>query len=62
MLYEYDERVIPFLTFNMAIRNIECVIYHADVLQEQIFKVYQIQKGEKYGIFKEVEDGDSISF
>lgn len=62
ILYEYDERVIPFLTFNMAIRNIECVIYHADVLQEQIFKVYQIQKGEKYGIFKEVENGDSISF
>lgn len=53
-LYEYDEKVIPFLLFNMAIRDIPCVVYHSDVLQQEIFHAYKIEKGEKYGIFKEV--------
>lgn len=54
VLYEFDEKVIPFLLFNMAVRNISCTVYHADVLQMDIFKKYQITKGEKYGVFKEV--------
>lgn len=54
VLYEFDEKVIPFLLFNMAVRNISCTVYHADVLQMDIFKEYQITKGEKYGVFKEV--------
>lgn len=53
-LYEFDANVIPFLLFNMAIRNVSCTVYHADVLQMDIFKEYQITKGEKYGVFKEV--------
>ena len=53
-LYEFDTNVIPFLLFNMAVRNISCIVYHADVLQMDIFKEYQITKGEKYGVFKEV--------
>ena len=53
-LYEFDTNVIPFLLFNMAVRNISCTVYHADVLQMDIFKEYQITKGEKYGVFKEV--------
>lgn len=54
ILYEFDENVIPFLAFNMALRNIECVIYHADVLQNEIFNTYTIKKGNKYGVFEEV--------
>lgn len=53
-LYEFDENVIPFLLFNMMLRNISCTVYHADVLQMDIFKQYQITKGDKYGVFKEV--------
>ena len=53
-LYEFDKNVIPFLLFNMAVRNISCTVYNADVLQMDIFKEYQITKGEKYGVFKEV--------
>ena len=54
VLYEFDEKVMPFLLFNMAVRNISCTVYHADVLQMDIFKEYQITKGEKYGVLKEV--------
>jgi type I restriction enzyme M protein len=44
-LYEFDENVIPYLLFNMAVRKINCMVYHADVLQMEIFKSYKIQDG-----------------
>ena len=53
-LYELDENVIPFLLFNMAVRNIKCVVNHADVLQDEVFHVYTVSKGNKYGEVKEV--------
>lgn len=54
-LYEFDANVIPFLLFNMVIRNIQCTVYQADVLQMDILKEYQISKSDKYGIFKEIK-------
>ena len=62
LLYEFDENVIPFLLFNMAVRNVSCTVYHADVLQQEIFHTYEISKGERYGVFKEVENGNSFNF
>lgn len=56
ILYEFDENVIPFLLFNMAVRNISCTIYHSDVLQQEVFHTYKIIKSEKYGVFKEVQN------
>lgn len=53
-LYEFDENVIPFLLFNMTVRNIECMVYHSDVLQQEIFHIYRISKGEVFGEFREV--------
>ena len=54
-LYEFDKNVIPFLLFNMAVRNINCTVYHADVLKDEVFHVYTVSKGDKYGEVKEVE-------
>lgn len=54
LLYEFDKKVIPFLLFNMQIRNIDCTVFHSDVLQQEIFHTYKVSKGEKYGICKEV--------
>lgn len=48
-LHEIDIKVIPYLVFNMAIRNIECSVYHDDVLQQEVFKTYSVVKGERYG-------------
>ena len=62
ILYEFDENVIPFLLFNMALRNIKCKIYHSDVLQDETFHTYEIMHGDKYGIFKEIENGNSTNF
>lgn len=47
--YEIVENVIPFLVFNMAIRNITSTVYHSNVLEETVFNVWKIEKGEKYG-------------
>ena len=53
MLYEYDEKVIPLLLFNMALRNVQCIIYHSDVLQQEIYNTYSVTRGQKYGTVKE---------
>lgn len=54
-LYELDENVIPFLLFNMAVRNIECTVYHANILSEKIYNTFKIKKGIKFGRLEVVE-------
>lgn len=46
---EYDEKVLPILIFNMAIRNIRSTVKHMDVLQDEILNIYTIEPTEKYG-------------
>ena len=58
-LQEIDENIIPYLLFNMGVRNIECTIHHMDVLKNEIYKTYKIEKGSKYGIYQEAENEDS---
>ncbi len=48
-LYEFDENVIPYLLFNMMLRNIDCRVYYSDVLQDEVFHEYQIKIGEEFG-------------
>lgn len=53
ILYELDANVIPYLLFNLALRNIEATVHNADVLQAEIYKTYTISKGERFGSVKE---------
>lgn len=47
---EIDENVIPFLLFNMALRNINCRVIQCDVLAgEDAINTWQVTKGEKFG-------------
>ena len=48
-LYELDQNVIPFLLFNLAVRNIDSSVCRADVLQDETYEQWRISKGEKYG-------------
>jgi len=48
-LYEIDSNVIPYLLFNMAVRNIDCDVMESDALQNEVYKQYKIFKGDKYG-------------
>lgn len=47
---EIDSAVIPFLLFNMVLRNIQCDVYQMDVLAEkEQTKTWMIKKGEVFG-------------
>lgn len=47
---EIDENVIPFLLFNMVIRNIQCNILQMDALtDEEPIRAWIITKGEQFG-------------
>lgn len=54
-LYEFDENVIPYLLFNMMLRNIDCTVYQSDVLQDEIFRKYRIEKGTEFGRLEIIE-------
>jgi len=47
--YEIDETVIPYLLFNLVIRNISATVNQCDILQDETYNVWKITKGEKYG-------------
>lgn len=51
---EFDERVIPFLLFNLAVRNINAVVIHGDVLSEEQFKAYSVKSGENFSSVFEI--------
>lgn len=47
---EIDSNVIPFLLFNMVLRNIRCDVYQMDALtDDEPIKEYTIRKGEMFG-------------
>lgn len=49
LLYELDENVIPYLLYNLVIRNIEATVMRADVLKNEVYESWEVKKGEKYG-------------
>jgi type I restriction-modification system DNA methylase subunit len=55
---EVDERVIPFLIFNLAIRNIEGYVIHGNALEQKRYRIFELMKGEKYSLIKEVNTFD----
>lgn len=48
-LIELDRNVIPYLLFNLVIRNIHSDVLMEDVLADSICAHWVVQKGEKYG-------------
>lgn len=60
-LYEYDSKVMPFLLFNMAVRNIECKVYHSDVLKQEVFHTYKIARGKNSGDLRKYENEENIN-
>lgn len=50
--YEYDEKVIPYLLFNIMLRNIDAIVYRKDVLADEVFEKYEVMKGIEFGEIK----------
>lgn len=54
---EFDEKVIPILLFNLAVRNIKAKVYQMDVLQQEVTNSWQVVDGDEFG--KVIENGDN---
>lgn len=54
---EFDEKVIPILLFNLAVRNIKAKVYQMDVLQQEVTNSWQVVVGDEFG--KVIENGDN---
>ena len=48
-IHEIDHNVIPYLLFNLCLRNITADVFESDVLHNETKTIYSIRKGEKYG-------------
>lgn len=49
---EFSDRAVPFLLFNLVIRNLNAVICHGDSLTRDFKTIYQLTKSDK---FSEIE-------
>lgn len=52
---EFSATTIPFLLFNLAVRNMQGVVICGDTLSLETFAVYVLNKGEKYSAVKEFD-------
>ena len=55
---ELDERVIPFLLFNLCLHNTAGYVVNGDVLTGKIKKVYFLNKGDTYSSCEVVKNVD----
>lgn len=58
---EIDERVIPFLLFNLCLHNANGYVVNGDVLTCEQFRCYKLTKGERYSSCEVVDRVDGIS-
>ena len=47
-LEELDENVIPFLLFNLSIRNCNAEVINGDIIKSERKILYKVKKGDKY--------------
>ena len=45
---EFSNRVIPFLLANLALRNIEGIVYNGDTLTRKYERIYHVKQGVKF--------------
>lgn len=55
-LEELSDRAIPFLLFNMAIRNVNGIIRHGDSLEGEFEVIYTLIQSERYSLIAKVGD------
>lgn len=53
---EFSERTIPFLLFNLMVRNIEGEVLCGDALTQEYKHVYRLTKGSQFSVLTEVEN------
>lgn len=52
---EYSDRAMPFLLFNLMIRNINGIVVHGDALTQENKHVYKLVSGDRFSELKELD-------
>jgi len=47
-LEEIDENVIPYLLFNLCLRNVNAIVKQKDIIADETTVIYNIRKGENF--------------
>lgn len=57
---EFSDRALPFLLFNLSIRNTNARVLHGNSLTREVFKVYNLTKNEKFSDIIELDELEEI--
>ena len=57
-MQECDARVVSLLLFNMALNNVYADILHMDIITGQIFAIYEVRPGERFGAVEKLPGTD----
>lgn len=58
---EFSDRAIPFLMFNLMLRNVNGFIFHGDSLSRKVKHLYRLTSGNKYSDIQEVNELDIVT-
>lgn len=53
---EFSDRAMPFLLFNLMIRNMDAIVFHGDSLSRKAKHIYRISKGERFSNLTELDE------
>lgn len=53
---ELDKNVIPFLLFNICLKNVNGIVVNGNVLTKDVLKIFQLTKGEKFSTCQIIEN------
>lgn len=60
---ELDERVIPFLLFNLSLQNSNGYVVNGDALSQRVINCYRLTKGTKYSFVEAIDNKpEDLSF
>ena len=57
---EFSDRAIPFLLFNLSIRNVKGIVRHGDSLTRQFKAVYRLEQGDKFSTIEKIDGTEDI--
>lgn len=52
---ELDENVMPYLLFNLSLRNISGYVIQKDILADEVYHCYKLTKGDDFSLVQEIE-------
>lgn len=53
---EFSDRAIPFLLFNLAIRNVNAIVCHGDSLTREFKAIYKLSKSSEFSEIKQIDE------